>query len=150
VLSFLSSTFSNDLIDARECLRQGTASRGLPVFSKVLQTSGHENLVKRMQKYMALHCIFIEPIMNWTSQDMRRRRHPSEEDRAEARRERLPFLGDKEDAPPLAWVIIWRGKYRHEYGDVIDHRFKTWGYVFWDCRRLNESGGKNHLRVRRR
>ncbi|KAL2019028.1 hypothetical protein VTK56DRAFT_10132 [Thermocarpiscus australiensis] len=131
----------------RESLRQGTASRGLRVFSKVLQTSDHEKLVKRMQKYMAPHCIFIEPVLDWTSQDMRRRRHPSEEDRAQARRERLPFLGDKEDSPPLAWVILWRGKYGNEYGDVIEHRFKTWGYVFWDCRRLNESGGKNHLRA---
>jgi hypothetical protein len=100
-----------------------------------------------MQKYMAPYCIFIEPILDWTSQDMRRREHPSEEDRAEARRERLPFLGDAEDGPPLAWVIVWRGRYSNEYGSVIDRRLKTWGYVFWDCRRLNESGGKKQLRA---
>ncbi|KAL2178450.1 uncharacterized protein P884DRAFT_276976 [Thermothelomyces heterothallicus CBS 202.75] len=134
----------------RESLRQGTAARGLRVFSKVLQTTDHEKLVKRMQKYMRLQCVFIEPILNWTSQDLRRREHPSEEDRAEARRERLPFLGDKEDAPPLAWVILWRGKYVNEYGDVIDYRLKKWGFIFWDCRRLNESGAKHYIRGERR
>jgi hypothetical protein len=83
-----------------------------------------------MQKYMAPYCIFIEPILDWTSQDMRRREHPSEEDRAEARRERLPFLGDAEDGPPLAWVIVWRGRYSNEYGSVIDRRLKRGAMCF--------------------
>ncbi|KAK4098005.1 hypothetical protein N658DRAFT_509926 [Parathielavia hyrcaniae] len=138
-------SFDLDSYFNRDALRQGTASHGLRVFSTVLRTKDHSTLVERMQKYMSPHCVFIEPILNWTSQGTRRWQHPSEEDRAEARRDRLPFLGDDEDAPPLAWVIIWRGRYSNEYGEHIDFRYKRWGYVFWDYRRLNESGAKKQL-----
>ncbi|KAK4234130.1 hypothetical protein C8A03DRAFT_38115 [Achaetomium macrosporum] len=120
----------------RECVQQGTASRGLPLFLEVLETSNHEQLVTTMQGYMVRNATFIESLLDVTAQEFRRRDHPSEEDRAEARRERLPSLGDMEDSPLLAWVMLWRGMYRNEYGGSVDETLKAWGYVFWDVGRL--------------
>ena len=118
----------------------------------LLQVRDHDTLVEIMQRYLVPHSTFIEPILRGMNQDGRRLEYTSEADRAEARGERLPFLGDKENAPPLAWVILWRGRNSNQFGSRINSRYKSWGYVFWDRGRLNESGGKKQLvpLVRRR
>lgn len=72
---------------------------------------------------------------------LRRNRYTLEGDRMEARRERLPFSGDTEDGPPLAWVTEWRGRYSNRYGDDLPHSLKPWGHVFWDRGRLIKSKG---------
>jgi hypothetical protein len=88
----------------------------------------------------------IHNLLHNLGQGIRRQQFPgSERDTAEAARQALPFLGDKEEGPPLAWVTIWRGTYSNTYGYLIPESFHTWGYVFWDAQRLAGSGGKQEL-----
>ncbi|KAH6842393.1 hypothetical protein B0I37DRAFT_345361 [Chaetomium sp. MPI-CAGE-AT-0009] len=140
-------SFNLSLAYQRTNLREGTASRGLRPFLEVVQASDHETLVGKMQQYMVAHTHFIEDAMTWSTQHRRRQRYPTAQDQAQTRRDRLPFPGDDDDpgGPPLAWVIMWRGQYKNEYGRAIEDRFKKWGYVFWDCKRLNASGRKEKL-----
>lgn len=99
-----------------------------------------------MQKHLVSHTTFIEDSMKWGAQERRRQQYPSDEDAAQARRDRLLFLGDRDPGvPPLAWVIMWRGQYYNEFGRMINGKFKRWGFVFWDCKRLNASGLKERL-----
>ncbi len=56
-----------------------------------------------------------------------------------------PFSGDKEDGPPVAWAIIWRGIYSNWYGRMIPYSLQKWGYVFWDVKRIVKTGGKQRL-----
>jgi hypothetical protein len=128
----------------REGLRQGTAQRGLWLFYNILRTSDQRKLSERMQRYM-IGGGAIEYVLEWTTQSARRAEHPREEDRMEARRERLPFSGDKEEGPNLAWVIMWRGIYRNLYGGILPESLKAWGYVFWDAKRMLKTKGKETL-----
>ncbi|KAK4237487.1 hypothetical protein C8A03DRAFT_44656 [Achaetomium macrosporum] len=133
--------FSHESADRRR-LREGTALRGLRLFSKVLATHDHEELVKTMQQYQVKSGTY-EHVLSWVAQHRRRAVYPSAGDLAEARGEKLAFAGDTKDGPPLAWVIGWRGRYTNVYGPVIPAPLKAWGHVFWDCRRLVESKGKD-------
>jgi hypothetical protein len=87
----------------------------------------------------------ISEYVTWVAQDNRRFEYSTDEDRAEAVRQKLPFSRDKEEGPPLAWVIMWRGTYSNSYGDVIPDSLKAWGYIFWDANRLVKSGAKDSL-----
>ncbi|KAK4148733.1 hypothetical protein C8A00DRAFT_38682 [Chaetomidium leptoderma] len=122
-------------------VREGTASRGLKPFYKILTTNDHQLLVERMKKYLALPGVFIETTLDGVTQHLRRELRPMEGDRLEARGARLPFSGDAEDAPPLAWVIAWRATYSNTYGKSLPDSLKEWGYVFWDNKRLIKSKG---------
>ncbi|KAK3291624.1 uncharacterized protein B0H64DRAFT_367002 [Chaetomium fimeti] len=135
-----------------KCHYLGIASRGLHAFLEIVQTPDDETLVRAMQKYMVWHERFLEETMMLPTQWRRRSRHPSAEDQAQARRDRLPFVGDEQGlmdgrspAPPVAWVVMWRGQFKNEYGQAVDERFRKWGYVFWDCKRLKESGRRETL-----
>ncbi|KAH6847556.1 hypothetical protein B0I37DRAFT_405501 [Chaetomium sp. MPI-CAGE-AT-0009] len=136
----------------RHALLDGTISRGLPLFQAVSRMADHEALIRLMQQNMGYRS--GQPIPNtlrWMTQDSRRNlnNYPSELDQMEEARQRMPFLGDDEDAPPLAWVIIWRGTYSNTYGEVIPSVLQGWGYVFWDVQRLAAKGGemKKELRL---
>ncbi|KAK6850629.1 hypothetical protein PG987_000263 [Apiospora arundinis] len=78
-------------------------------------------------------------------------------DEAEVRRDSIAFLGDdingdddEDDAvlaadgveatgrPPVAWVLLWKGKYSHLYGDYVPSPLRQWGYVMWDEQRWND------------
>lgn len=102
-----------------------------------------------MQQHLSSHTDFMEDAMSWLTQSRRRELYPLPEDEAQRRRDPMPFLGDREgegaDAPPLAWVIMWRGQYKNEFGRSVKDRFKEWGFVFWDCKRLKESGKRKTL-----
>ncbi|KAK4034323.1 hypothetical protein C8A01DRAFT_49262 [Parachaetomium inaequale] len=139
----------------RLSLLNGTIARGLALFHAVSRigeetADDHEALVRLMQENMTWSIGHpISEQLRYSTQDMRRFYHPSEGDRAEAARERMPFLGDGEDGPPLAWVIIWRGTYSNTYGGVIPSSLRGWGYVFWDARRLAGRGGEMKRELRR-
>lgn len=47
--------------------------------------------------------------------------------------------------PPLAWVLMWDGKYCNLYGDYVPDEFRQWGYVLWDERRWNAIHGARQL-----
>lgn len=50
--------------------------------------------------------------------------------------------------PPLAWVLLWDGKYCNLYGQYIPDNFRWWGYVLWDERRWNALPGARQLLLR--
>lgn len=131
----------------RELLHDGTVGRGLVPFHKVLRTPDHDDLVTLMQQTMTpCRGEAIDNCLRWATQYRRRSAQLSEADRREASWEKLPFSEDKEDGPPLAWVEIWTGTFSNSYGDVIPPPMHDWGYVFWDKRRLVQSGGKRELK----
>jgi hypothetical protein len=116
--------------------------KGLRLFSKVLATHEHDELVETMRQYQ-VQSGFYEHVLSWAAQRRRRATHPSEGDLAEARGDKLAFSRDTEDGPPLAWVIGWRGRYSNMYGPIIPAGLKVWSHVFWDCCGLIETRGKD-------
>jgi hypothetical protein len=86
--------------------------------------------------------------MVWLNSEIRRHLHPSELDQIKEAQQKMPFFGDEENAPPLAWVIIWRGRYSNLYGDLIPSVLQDWGYVFWDVQRLTANGGEMKRQLR--
>jgi hypothetical protein len=106
--------------DNRQALFDGTISRGLGLFQAVPKVADREALVRLMQQNMT-RCLgeLILEAMVWLNSEIRRHLHPSELDQIEDAQQKMPFFGDEENAPPLAWVIIWRGRYSNLYGDLI-------------------------------
>lgn len=128
---------------------EGAATCGLKLLRRVLRTTDHEELVDTMQKNMTpsvANNIWINTVIMRLTQESRRETYPNDDhDKLETARQKLPFAGDKEDAPPLAWVILWKGTYSNTYGDLIPDSLHAWGYIFWDVQRLVRSGGKQRL-----
>ncbi|KAM0171185.1 hypothetical protein ACHAPC_011073 [Botrytis cinerea] len=128
----------------------GTISLGLKILHRVLITRDHDQRVWAMQEHICLPLgEFLESegtdvLDEWTQQD-RRRKHPSYRDQKELRRDPLPFEGDKELCPPLAWTILWQGTYSNRYGGYLEDGIRHWGYIMWDAVRLGETGGKEIL-----
>lgn len=142
MLCLLGPIYGTDcFIDIRDSLRGGIISRGLRVFYKILEADDHEELADLMQEYLVLSPEFIDVALSESTMYFRRERYALEGDRMEARSERLPFSGDTEDSPPLAWVTQWRGIYSNRYGEDLPNGLKQWGHVFWDRRRLIKSKG---------
>lgn len=50
--------------------------------------------------------------------------------------------------PPLAWVLLWDGKYCNLYGEYVPDEFRRWGYVLWDKRRWNNIEGAKELLIK--
>ena len=96
-----------------------------------------------MQPVLSAGLNSIGQALAWDTQRMRHDLHPSDRDRAQSNGDRMPFERDHEDKPSLAWVVLWRGRYSSWFGAGIPVSLKRWGYVFWDCRRLNTSRGKD-------
>jgi hypothetical protein len=61
----------------------------------------------------------------------------------------LPFKGDSELYPPLAWTWMYRVTCNYLYGFFIFHEVpdavRRWGYVMWDAARLECTGAKEVL-----
>jgi hypothetical protein len=129
---------------------RGTISLGLKVLHRMLITRDHEQRVLAMQEYICFPLgDFLESegtglLDRWTQQD-RRQNHPSHRDQKELRRDPLPFEGDQELYPQLAWTILWRGTYSNRYGGYLKDEIRYWGYIMWDAERLEDTGGKEIL-----
>ncbi|PKK47516.1 hypothetical protein CI102_9844 [Trichoderma harzianum] len=59
---------------------------------------------------------------------------PDKRDEAEQRQDPIRFTGDTvpPNGPPLAWVLLWGGKYANIYGEYVPESLRRWGYVIWD------------------
>ena len=59
----------------------------------------------------------------------------------------LPFKGDSELHPPLAWTWMYRGirTYGGLYPYLIPDAVRRWGYVMWDAARLECTDAKKVL-----
>ncbi len=130
--------------DNRVSIRQGTATIGLQVFQEILGASDQS---ETMQRHMArAGKTKIEHVIGYgPSLLFRRRQFIAGDDLPEARGSKLPFDGDREDGPPLPWVIMWQGKWRVAFGALLPEDLKLKGYVFWDSKRMVESGGEDSL-----
>ncbi|KAK0653991.1 hypothetical protein QBC41DRAFT_61008 [Cercophora samala] len=156
---------SFDVYRTRE-LQIGTASRGLGLLHMVLiktpydtnDPREHEDLVITIQSQITIGTSFLETCggaMNTEIHQAYRNRNPTERDQKESRREPMNFVGDEcvwhgrdgdtDPPPPLAWTMIWGGRYSNLYGSCIPECFSRLGYVFWDAERLIRSGGRDFL-----
>lgn len=65
-------------------------------------------------------------------------------DVAELMGDPMYFAGDEVPAegPPLAWVLLWGGKYVNIYGGYLPEPLKLWGHVMWDECRWIDMGAK--------
>ncbi|CAM1502471.1 Fc.00g044550.m01.CDS01 [Cosmosporella sp. VM-42] len=126
----------------REWHRDGMISSGLALLWTMFQTQDHSILVDILSETMV--CIgedwIATTISNW-QQDKRRENQYSDRDRAQDRRDEMPFKGDRYDSPPLAWVMIWQETCSNIYGsDYLPEKFYSWGYIMWDACRLVDTG----------
>ena len=124
-------------------MQEGTiATGGLDLFRQALTVSGPDELINLMDANLTWCTVdTIADLMSQFAQDMAREEAPSERDEAEYRCDKLLFTGDREDGPPLAWVLLWSGLYSNSYGDCIPVPLRNFGYVFWDAGRLEKTGG---------
>jgi hypothetical protein len=119
---------------------------GLVLFRQVVGSDDHEKLVQLMPASISWP---VGPSFadNFSSRIQSLRRNlaaePSVHDQMEADSERINYSCDRVDAPPLGWVVLWRGEYSNWFGEVIPSSLQDWGYVFWDGRRLHMFGGRN-------
>jgi hypothetical protein len=109
---------------------------------KVLNWRRDKRLVTIMQPVLEPGRNTIPEALAPGMQQLRQDLHPSDRDVADSNEQPMLFKRDHEDKPPLGWVLLWRGQYSSRYGGAAPEHLKDWGYVFWDCRRLSESGGK--------
>lgn len=135
------------MIGSRNNYLEGTVSLGLGLLIDVLfKSKNHADLVSRMQDQIALPKGFSFPdILRVTVQSSRQEECPSDRDLKQKQRTPLPFQGDAEDLPPLAWTLIWRGTYSSIFGWCISDILRFWGYIMWDAARLEYTGAKELL-----
>ncbi|KAI6758597.1 hypothetical protein HG530_010837 [Fusarium avenaceum] len=121
--------------------RNGLNSLGLTVLSSIFEAGDHDELVETVAKHIISgDGQWIDMAVDEIAQRQRRDRLFSDRDRAQQRRDAMPFKGDKENLPPLAWVTLWEGTYSNLFGSYIPDRFRDWGYVMWDAGRLVNAG----------
>jgi hypothetical protein len=88
----------------------------------------------------------LEDALSESAQYQRRSGRISNRDRKQDQRNPLPFSGDSEDKPPLAWTLIWRGIYSNLYGDYyVPEVTRRWAYVMWDVMRLEYTNAREVL-----
>lgn len=127
---------------------RGTMSRGLKMTARILGViNNHDQLVDKMARCLTpfnhLDAHMSEALSGMAQGDRREDLNytPNAQDDAEGR-DLLPFQGDTAPptGPPLAWVILWRGRYVNIYGGYIPVPLKEYGWVVWDGCRLDSMG----------
>lgn len=113
----------------------------------MLKVKDHDQRVDLMAKSLRYGFSFFDDAMCFSAQqhwrlDMDR---VKERDLAEQRRDAMPFAGDSPSAPPLAWVLLWGGKYSNLFGGYVPQELRQWGHVMWDRDRLDVNEAKKCL-----
>ena len=127
--------------------------QGLTVLSSLLRTTDHQELVELVrQRFQGAQQSrrdfdWIDDAVRFTVQQTRRGGWYSEEDAAQDRRVKTPFVIDRPDMPPLAWVTFWRGEASNLFGELVPKTFRRWGYVMWDAPRLEASGAMKYIEL---
>lgn len=139
----------------RERLLIGTVSHGLQVLRTISEIKDSAKLASTTKAYMqkplgpflvgfdeALGA--VGPLRLEKAQGNRQRM--AEREAKQSCRDPLPFSGEGDLLPPLAWTIIWGGTYSKLVGWYIPDALHRWGYVFWDAARLDHMGAQAVLR----
>ncbi|KAL9487749.1 hypothetical protein ACSS6W_000026 [Trichoderma asperelloides] len=121
----------------------GTVSRGLKMAARLLNIKDHEKLVYKMQRCLTHDQNLDAPVrtaIGLAAQSDRREMStsfPDERDEAEQRQDPIRFTGDAvpPNGAPLAWVLLWGGKYANIYGEYVPEPLRRLGYVIWDKNR---------------
>ena len=106
----------------------------------------HDERLDLMTKSLRVGSDFLEEAMGSAAQRHRREIHLNDRDRAEQRRQVMLFAGDEADAPPLAWTLLWGGRYSNLFGGYVPDELRRWGYIIWDARRIDVDGTKEYLK----
>ncbi|KAK7741689.1 hypothetical protein SLS53_004747 [Cytospora paraplurivora] len=128
----------------------GTIGRGgLRLAFHMFASETHDDLVALMEKSLnAVPHSFFREASSFIAQCNRRCPYtgsPDDRDRAEQRREALTFTGDDSAQPPLAWVLLWGGKYSNLYGEYVPVELRRRGYVMWDEGRLDSEATREYF-----
>ncbi|KXH49793.1 hypothetical protein CSIM01_03930 [Colletotrichum simmondsii] len=132
----------------RNKIMNGTTARGLRPLLRLLRIDDHETLVNKMLSTLAMdrdidEC--LEHVLDWPAQHERRissPQFPTARDKLERAKTSMKFMGDNVPplSPPLAWVLLWNGRYSNVFGGFVPEELRRWGYVMWDEQRWNEMG----------
>lgn len=127
------------------------ASGGIPLLELYLSSGSedHERLVRAAQPHIRSgsldfeHCLFM---YRDSYEEYRHENCPSERDLMTRDKVPFPFRGDGEfDAPPIAWTYVWRDTYCNLAAQIYSTDLFSWGYVFWDAKRMKRGGGMQLL-----
>lgn len=88
---------------------------------------------------------FMEDTMSPNTQHYRLIDELSGKDFDEESQEALIFTGDDRAGPPLAWVLLWGGKYSNICGEVVPPDLSRHEYVMWNQWRLNVEGTREYF-----
>ncbi|KAH7013877.1 hypothetical protein EDB80DRAFT_863790 [Ilyonectria destructans] len=141
---------SFDLDSDHDDYMDGTISRGLKLMARLLAIEDHEQLVIAMEQCLTHDQIVeaaVRDALGTIAQDDRRTiliDLSDARDVAELMGDPMYFTGDEVPAegPPLAWVLLWGGKYVNIYGGYVPEPLKLWGHVMWDECRWIDLGAK--------
>ncbi len=128
----------------------GTASCGLEILYNILfkprtQTQLVSIVYKNIRQMFILPFFENTGFLSSEQQMSYRMCEQSDRNLKMQRAEPLPFNGDNEQGPPLAWTLIWQGIYSNLYGYVIPDEMRLWAYIMWDAERLEYTGAKEVL-----
>lgn len=132
---------------------EGTIFRGLKVAVRLFAVDDHDTLVVKVSRSIEPNPVEDPPAQYCFSSYAQKRkrdnpkRSPDARDEAERRRDLMEFGGDAvpPDTPPIAWVILWDGKYVNFFGECVPGGLSEWGYVIWCERRLAQAGVKETI-----
>lgn len=121
---------------------EGTVARGMRMAARLLGIDDHDKLVDNMRirrGYGENIDASLEKSLSMMAQYRRRERspkYPTARDRDERSRCLMEFTGDTipPDGPPMAWVLLWSGKYSNICGEYVPKPLRKSGYVMWDER----------------
>ncbi|KAK4446535.1 hypothetical protein QBC34DRAFT_383161 [Podospora aff. communis PSN243] len=116
----------------REYFLHGLPSRGLQVFHQIVNAETHAKLIGLLDTNFASSYAFFEEALDGSFVLY----HTHEESDVRS----IEFVGDKEAGPPLAWVMVTKGKFYEEAcGPGVPVKLKECGCVFWDSGRLTDT-----------
>jgi hypothetical protein len=141
VFNHADKNYANSQSACEHLLLEGVVARGLDMLRRVCcPLVSREDLVSLVRQNFAVHAgFFLEN--DEDDQQMRHFLHPCERDEKQIRCDPMPFRGDGDfdeqgPRPPLAWTLLWRGKYSNLISSHIPRAVRLWGYVMWDAARL--------------
>lgn len=119
---------------------------GLNLALEMIKAETHDDRVALMTKSLRAGGEFLEETMEFAAQVSRRHGDLNDRDRAEEKGQAMMFAGDDAGAPPVAWTLLWGGRYSNLFGGYVPDELRRWGYVIWDARRIDVDGTKRYLR----